>query len=330
MLALSLCLALLVTLTFVYVKAAISKSSLNDLVLNQYMENGELAQMTYSSRLINKCSPCLAFLVPGCIHHDANTTSSDSKGNNDEQFKSSKIVLCGNNNGNMGIMIRCKPLTSSLRKPHVTIKSDYNLVFSGVGYEADVSKVLGHIKETIESHLFTFGEVPPSAKLVSSSSAYLTKGLYQEMEDAFARPLAASLLLLAVESVRNNKKRDNVKVVLKEVLHTGLVTQSTMSTLGSLVEDTDVLNKIKTKITSYCTTMRETMQQTGYIDGFITLLRDILLLLDEHMAKKHDEAQMEYELFMMDSKGHKWSLPSPRASQDLILQRLREHMNLSV
>ena len=150
--------------------ASASASGGEELRLNAYTSEGELAQVAFAARGVDKCSPAVGFVV------------------GDE----------------LGVLLSCSPRPSPLSlRVSSTIEWMDGVGVCAVGYKADCLRLKTEWRGVVENHKFIFGEAPAASKIATKLSAVLTSGLYpergrdKEREAPFARPLAASVLFLA-------------------------------------------------------------------------------------------------------------------------------------
>ena len=140
-----------------------------DVLLNSYTEQGELAQIAYAGRLVDRTSPAVGFTL---------------------------------NDGKTGYIIRCKPKSSLLLARSVsTIEQFYCFSVCVAGLESDCARFKQECVNVLETELFTFGEPPSIEKLSSKLSTFVTRGLYQEKKGAFARPLAVSAIVASLSEI---------------------------------------------------------------------------------------------------------------------------------
>ena len=139
----------------------------NDLSLNKYTEKGEIAQLVYSSLVMEKDCPLVAFTDP--------TT-------------------------NIAVIIvvqkqRSPLMLNPFRK--LEVLKDEKLLTATCGYIPDCRYVRNHLFQIIQQHRLLYGESPPLENLSSQMATWVTRGLYLDEEDPIARPLATSLLLVS-------------------------------------------------------------------------------------------------------------------------------------
>jgi len=149
--------------------SASGASAANELRLNAYTSDGDLAQVTFAARGVGKSSPAVGFVLKG----------------------------------NVGVVLFCRPCSSPLSVPvSRTIEWMDKVGVCAVGYRADCARLKTEWRGVVENHKFIFGEAPSVNKIASKLSTVLTSGMYpdrNEKEAPFARPLAASVLFLATE-----------------------------------------------------------------------------------------------------------------------------------
>jgi 20S proteasome alpha/beta subunit len=148
---------------------SIRASAGNELRLNAYTRDGDLAQVTFAARGVGKSSPAVGFVLKG----------------------------------NVGVLLFGRPCSSPLSVP-VSRTTEWmdKVGICAVGYRADCARLKTEWRGVVENHKFIFGEAPSVNKIASKLSTVLTSGMYpdrNEKEAPFARPLAASVLFLASE-----------------------------------------------------------------------------------------------------------------------------------
>lgn len=133
-----------------------------ELQLNTYTHDGELAQIAFASRGVRKSSPAVGFVLD-----------------------------------DVGVLMSCGPRPSLLaQRTDAGIEVMDNIGFCPVGWKSDCLRLKSEWRQVVEGHKFQFGEAPSVDMIASRLSTFMTRGLYQERSDAFARPLAASVLFI--------------------------------------------------------------------------------------------------------------------------------------
>lgn len=141
-----------------------AREARNELQLNAYTKEGELAQIAFASRGVAKSSPAVGFVL---------------------------------HNG-VGVLLSCVPRQSLLaERPGTGMEWQDNVGICPVGWQSDCLRLKSEWRDVVEQHRFRFGEAPSLDKIATRLSSLLTRGLYPERSDAFARPLATSVLFIA-------------------------------------------------------------------------------------------------------------------------------------
>jgi 20S proteasome alpha/beta subunit len=160
---------LFVMLTYV----AHGKSS-NDLSLHQYTERGEVSQIYYASKTIDKSkSAVLAFLILNSI-----------------------------------VIFTIRPRSSKLLISHPSDKTleilAPTMIVAMIGYQPDCEYTRTQCNLIKNSHMLTFGEIPSAKYLQRVLSKWITRGMYREETSddsgSIARPLGISILLANYDS----------------------------------------------------------------------------------------------------------------------------------
>jgi 20S proteasome alpha/beta subunit len=126
------------------------KASDNDLSLFEYTENGEVSQLLYGRRAIERYGcPVVAFHCPSL---------------------SMSVVIVGIKR------------FSSLHIPdeNHTLFCKEGVLAALTGYAPDVTDCRSYFNSLIVSHKYTFGEVPSICKLANSLAHHFTEGMYRD------------------------------------------------------------------------------------------------------------------------------------------------------
>ena len=141
----------------------------SDLSLSRYSDSGELPQLRYASRAVNRALPVLAF--GGSCRGEAVT-----------------------------VLLRLRRL-SPLSDERVTDSSFErmdDLVLCAAGYAPDCRAVLVQAAVVSQSHKLVFGGPPPAAYLCGELRRWLSRGMRREEKDAVVRPLATAVVVCDV------------------------------------------------------------------------------------------------------------------------------------
>lgn len=143
----------------------------NDMSLHQYTENGDVAQISYASRAIEKSSTGLLGL-----------SGSDYA-----------IVF----------VIRRKPSRLQVLQKLKPAIEKYTTLFgiAVTGYDADSTYSKCNLVK--QSHILRFGETPLIDNMSRTISKWLTRGMYIGDDEATLRPVASSVLLFGRDNVEN-------------------------------------------------------------------------------------------------------------------------------
>ena len=141
-----------------------ARDAQTELRLNAYTTEGALAQVAFASRGVGKSSPAFGFLL----------------------------------DDDVGVLLSCGPQQSRLTERSGTgMEWQDSVGICPVGWQSDCLRLKTEWRDVVEQHRFKFGEAPSVDKIATKLSSLLTRGLYPERSDAFARPLAASVLFIA-------------------------------------------------------------------------------------------------------------------------------------
>eukprot|EP01038_Epipyxis_sp_PR26KG_P010545 gene10545-14167_t len=141
---------------------------INDLSIHQYTTDGEVAQIVYAAKSVEKLSSCVCFID-----------------------KKSKI----------GVLIICNQVESPLlipRKANSMISNSPNqkLIWSIIGHPADSRYLSKQLNIIIHENKLIYGEFPSPENLSRQLAVWMTRGMYpREVEDPIGRPLACKVII---------------------------------------------------------------------------------------------------------------------------------------
>lgn len=250
-----------------------------ELRLHSYTSDGELAQVAFAARGVQKCSPAVGFLT-------------DNK---------------------MGVLLTCYPAPSPLAiggMPLIEVKDRVGICT--IGYNADCLRIKTDWRGIVENHKFTFGEPPTVDKIASKLSAVLTSGLYPEKKEAFARPLATSLLFLA----HDHEIGEGNRLIMLE--NSGAIYQCHgLASLGSIAGKSFDMDAIEASLTEHLDLKNpQRLDWKGIIDR-------VAGQVFGHVRQGYDEQLVELrcECCVFDRSGHGHLLPIASS-----LEELRENL----
>lgn len=168
----------------------------DDLSLNAYTSNGDIAQYSYAAKAIERSSPLIGFVV-----------------NNTAVIVSFSV-----------------PVSPLSMKPRFNIDTyDDYLATAVTGITADCDYLRSHTNRLTQSYKLTYGEGALTCDGLSSKiSTYVTRGMYPQDaddDDKISRPLATSMIL----SSYSNKSKQ-AKLLL--VANNGIISDSPFAALG--------------------------------------------------------------------------------------------------
>lgn len=154
------------SLTFLLISGCQSASvkGKNDMSLHQYTESGEVAQVYYASKAVQKSSTGLL----GYCDSDFSAVFAISK-------KVSTLQVA-----------RAKPTVEKYGK---------SLGIAMTGHPADCVYACSKCNLVVQSHILRFGETPLMDNVAKAMSKWVTRGMYIGDEDAVLRPVATSIVL---------------------------------------------------------------------------------------------------------------------------------------
>lgn len=179
-----------------------SRGAEKDLSLHSYTPDGQVEQLAFATRAIDKCPPRISFR-----DHDTGIVTS----------------------------FAMRDLPSSLcdkMKPAIEVCRDVSLAYTTAGYEPDVAYLLNKLNSITQAHCRTYGEAPNLDYISFHTASWITSGMYkQNKEDKLSRPLAVAVSIAAFDrTYRRNR--------LVLVDNTGFSTDTSLSLLGRFT-DTD-------------------------------------------------------------------------------------------
>ncbi len=168
----------------------------DDLSLNDYTSNGEIAQYSYAAKAIERSSPLVGFVV-----------------NNTAVIVSFSV-----------------PVSPLSVKPRFNIDTYDNYLATAVtGITADCDYLRSHTNRLTQSYKLTYGEGALTCDGLSNKiSTYVTRGMYPQDaddDDKISRPLATSMI---ISSYSNKLKQ--AKLLL--VANNGIISDSSFAALG--------------------------------------------------------------------------------------------------
>jgi len=262
-------------------RSSSASSSSDELRLNAYTSDGELAQVAFASRGVGKSSPAVGFLVNG-----------------------------------VGVLLHCSPCDSLLsQRIFRTIEWMDSVAICPIGYGADCLRVKTEWRGVVENHKFSFGEPPAVDKIASKLSTMLTSGLYPEQRGddeplPFARPLASSVLFLAaVDKQRSKASGNGNRLLLLD--NSGAIFQchklASLGTISKHKEDLDA-------VASILLLARETDDEAATK----SIVERVAAKLLNHVARAHEDAGvLDLECFVVDATGKGHVLPLTHTAAEL-------------
>ena len=200
-------------LYFITVCVTSSSKNKNDLSLHQYTESGEVAQMLYASRAIDKSS----------------------------------TGLLGFSGGAFSVLFAIQSKPSSLQ---VLTKSKYIIEeyskavgVAMCGYAADNESTRSKCNLLKQMHILKFGETPLIDNIAKTMSRWLTRGMYIGEEDAVLRPIATAILLFG----RDRSDRSH-RLVLVE--NSGFVKECSFVSVGTIPGGPSTIKTVEEKVQS--------------------------------------------------------------------------------
>lgn len=184
------------------VATCLSNGGGDDLSLHSYTPDGQVEQLAFATRAIDRGPPRISFR-----DHDTGIVTSFAMGD----------------------------LPSSLRdrmKPAIEVNPDISVAFTTAGYGPDVSYLLNKLNNIVQAHCKTYGEAPNLDFLSFHLSSWVTSGMYkQNKEDKLSRPLAVAVAIAAYDRAFKRNR-------LVLVDNTGYSADTSSSLLGRFT-DTD-------------------------------------------------------------------------------------------
>lgn len=168
----------------------------DDLSLNDYTSNGDIAQYSYAAKAIERSSPLIGFVM-----------------NNTAVIVSFSI-----------------PVSLLSIKPRFNIDTYDNYLATAVtGMTADCDYIRGHTNRLTQSYKLTYGEGALTCDGLSSKiSTYVTRGMYpqdSDDNDKISRPLATSMIVSSY-----SMKLKQAKLLM--IANNGVISDSSFMALG--------------------------------------------------------------------------------------------------
>jgi 20S proteasome alpha/beta subunit len=187
-----------------------SLKSKNDMSLHQYTDSGEVAQVYYASKAIQKSSTGLL----GYCDSDFSAVFAISR--------------------------KLSTLQVAREKPTVK-KYGKSLGVAIIGHPADCVYACGKCNLVIQSHILRFGETPLMDNVAKAMSKWVTRGMYTGDEDAVLRPVATSVILFG----RDLSGTSNRLVLLE---NSGSIKECDFVSIGYLPGGSTTLKKIEATV----------------------------------------------------------------------------------
>jgi 20S proteasome alpha/beta subunit len=180
-----------------FISLCSGKTQSSDLSIQKYNEKGEIAQLVYSSKAVQRDTPLVAFI--------------------DEATEAAFIL---------SVTKLKSPLTLSTRR-RIEHLEEEGIVSAIVGYIPDCDYARNHLYAILQNHRLTFGERPSLECISSQMSSWMTRGFYTQQDDPIARPLAACVVLVSFLA-------EEQRVKLVHVDNSGFVTDRNYIVTGAL------------------------------------------------------------------------------------------------
>lgn len=146
------------------------RSEVGDTTLHRYTETGEVAQLIYATRAVQRStSPLVAF--------------SDYQGRWGMLIRqirpksNSQLLLRDAKSISLSVPIKSSPL--SLQRNLIMLKTENNIAFTTVGLPADCTYLERQISLITQNHKLTFGEEPSVEHLSAQIGQWVARGLYR-------------------------------------------------------------------------------------------------------------------------------------------------------
>ena len=179
----------------------------NDISLHQYTESGEVAQVYYASKAIQKSSTGL-------------------------------LGYCDNDFTVVFVISKKLSTLQVLRQKTRVEKYGKSLGVVMIGHPADRVHASSKFNLLVQSHILRFGEAPLMDNVAKAMSKWVTRGMYIGDEDAVLRPVAASIVLFG----RDLSGTSNRLILLE---NSGFVKECDIVSVGYLPGGTSTLKKIE-------------------------------------------------------------------------------------
>jgi len=251
---------------FVGILVAAARGSGDELRLNAYTSSGELAQVTFASRGVEKSSPAVGFVL---------------------------------DDDNVGVLLHCSPRPSPLSvRVSGTIEWMDSVGVCAVGYKADCLRLKTEWRGIVENHKFVYGEAPAVRKIAAKLSSVLTSGLYPDRSDKeapFARPLAASVLFLA-------REREAPRLRLVQLDNSGAIFRChQIAALGSVA--TAAHSQDLAAISSDIVASSQSAHGGGDLAALVERVAASLFRHVRRVRDLEDDGELECECLIVDKRG---------------------------
>ena len=182
----------------------------NDMSLHQYSESGEVVQVSYASKAVEKSSIGLI-------------------GFSEQEYS---VVFA----------VQKKPSTLQVRTKQLLIeKYSRTLGMALSGYSADNEYVRSKCNLLKQTHILRFGETPLINSIAKSVSRYLTRGMYIGDKDTVLRPVATAILFFGRDFSDSAHR-------LTMVENSGSIKQCSFITLGNIPGGPFAIEKIRKRV----------------------------------------------------------------------------------
>lgn len=170
-----------------------------DLSINMYAEDGQISQILYASKAVDKSSPIISYI-----------------------YNNTSIII--------SIRIIPKNYLNILETSQTMNIFDDNVVAVANGYDPDIRATLSYLNLIVQSYHLNFGDTPNIDYMSSKLSSWITRGLYpneNDDEDILSRPLAVSILLSSFDQIQN-------RIRIVKIENSGKIIDCKFATIGSI------------------------------------------------------------------------------------------------
>ena len=190
-----------------------SSKNKNDMSLHQYTESGEVAQMLYASRAVDKSSTGLLGFSGGAFS-----------------------VL---------FAIQSKPSSLQVLTNSKYIIEEYSKTVGVAmsGYAADNESTRSKCNLLKQMHILKFGEIPLINNIAKTMSRWLTRGMYIGEEDAVLRPIATAIILFG-----RDRSDSSHRLVLVE--NSGFIKECSFVSVGNIPGGPSTIKTVEEKVQS--------------------------------------------------------------------------------